>query len=536
MNDNADRELVERARAGDRAAFGLLVRRHQQAAMGVARRLVRDAETARELVQEALLEAYLSLERLREPERFGGWLCGIARHVCLNHLRAQKPAFSLAEELALRTKAAPDPQQLAEEHEERRQLRAAVDGLVPEQGEVVRLFYFERLSAKEVAARLGISVRAVNIRLHRARRLLGEILEPPEGLSAKRKQMRRIEMIEVKIADVIQRNGIAFVVLMEKEGNRFLTIQVGHWEGWSIAHGLVPMDQRYGDVTALGHTRQQKGDLIAELFGRTGLVVEEARIEVLDENVLLGVVKVRQGKKTHEVETRPSDVIALAVHAGSVVRVAEELMEQAGQVVPEESKDKPEQLFPGDKMLEKVGLTRGHFTDLERLHERFSRELAGVFSEAVGREVETDVAFVDQTTYGQLINALSKPSCTYAFSLEGLGGRGLMDISMPIVFGLLGLDERDPRALTEEERERIEPIARRLADGLEKMWAPLVPVAIEGLKLHQNPETIRLVAPEGHVGIYGFEVRAEGLTGLVGLCYPNALMVDPVLPRLELVG
>ena len=111
-----------------------------------------------------------------------------------------------------------------------------------------------------------------------------------------------------------------------------------------------------------------------------------------------------------------------------------------------------------------------------------------------------------------------------------------MDISMPIVFGLLGLDERDPRALTEEERERIEPVARRLADGLEKMWAPLVPVAIEGLKLHQNPETIRLVAPEGHVGIYGFEVRAEGFTGLVGLCYPNALMVDPVLPRLELVG
>ena len=536
MNDDTDRVLVERARSGDRAAFGLLVRRHQQTAMGVARRLVRDAETARELVQEALLEAYLSLEQLREPERFGGWLCSIARHVCLNHVRSQKPAFSLAEELALRMKAAPDPQQLAEEREERKRLRAAVDGLIPEQGEVVRLFYFEHLRAKEVAARLGISVRAVNIRLHRARRLLGEILEPPEGLSAKRKHMRRPEMIEVKIADVIQRNGIAFVVLMEQEGNRFLAIQVGHWEGWSIAHGLVPMDQRYGDVIAVGHTRQQKGDLIAELFGRTGLVVEEARIEVLDENVLLGVAKVRQGKKMHEVEARPSDVIALAVRTKSVVRVAEEVMERAGQVVPEEHREAPEQLFPGEKVLEKAILTRGHFTDLERLHERFSGELAGVFSEAVGREVETDVAFVDQTTYGQMINALSKPSCTYAFSLEGLGGRGFMDISMPIVFGLLGLEESEPRMLTEEERERIEPVARRLADGLEKMWAPLVPVAIEGLKLHQDPETIRLAAPEVHVGIYGFEVRAEGFTGLVGLCYPNALMVDPVLPRLELVG
>lgn len=272
MNNSADRELVERARAGDRAAFGLLVRRHQQ----------------------------------------------------------------------------------AEEREERRRLREAVDGLVPEQGEVVRLFYFERLSAREVAARLGISVRAVNTRLHRARRLLGEILEPPEIL--------------------------------------------------------------------------------------------------------------------------------------------------------------------------------------ERLHERFSVELSKVLSEAMGREVETEVAYVDQTTYGEAIDALSRPSCTYAFSLEGLGGEGFMDIPMPVIFGLLGLDECEPRALTEEEQRRVEPVALRLAEGLEKMWAPLVPVAIEGLRLHDDPETIRLVAPGVHVGIYGFEVKGEGFAGLVMLCYPNALMVDPVLPRLELVG
>ena len=60
---SSDKHLVQQARTGNKTAFGKLVERHYQSTLSVAIRLVSDSDMARQLVEEALLQAYLSLGR-----------------------------------------------------------------------------------------------------------------------------------------------------------------------------------------------------------------------------------------------------------------------------------------------------------------------------------------------------------------------------------------------------------------------------------------------------------------------------------------
>ncbi len=93
MDDKPETELVESARSGDKAAFGNLVDRYQGVVQRVAAGMVGDRDLARDLAQEAMLQAYLSLDRLRDADRFGSWLYGIVLNVCRSHLRDQKASL-----------------------------------------------------------------------------------------------------------------------------------------------------------------------------------------------------------------------------------------------------------------------------------------------------------------------------------------------------------------------------------------------------------------------------------------------------------
>lgn len=80
-------ELIERARSGDQAAFGELVRKHRTKAFEWARRIARDPHVAEDIVQEALLRAFLHLGTLANMERFLPWLHRIVRNEALMKLR-----------------------------------------------------------------------------------------------------------------------------------------------------------------------------------------------------------------------------------------------------------------------------------------------------------------------------------------------------------------------------------------------------------------------------------------------------------------
>ena len=84
-----DRELVHATRDGDKAAFGVLIDRHRRRAAAIASGLLGSGEDAEDVVQEAVLQAYLGLGRLRDPDAFGPWLGGITVNLARMRLRAR---------------------------------------------------------------------------------------------------------------------------------------------------------------------------------------------------------------------------------------------------------------------------------------------------------------------------------------------------------------------------------------------------------------------------------------------------------------
>src|SRR5579862_79612 len=83
-------KLVERARQGDRAAFGSLVEPWRGPLFGYIYRMVSLRQDAEDLLQDVLVRALESLPSFRRDSRFKSWLFGIATHVCLDHLRGKK--------------------------------------------------------------------------------------------------------------------------------------------------------------------------------------------------------------------------------------------------------------------------------------------------------------------------------------------------------------------------------------------------------------------------------------------------------------
>lgn len=186
MSEASDTELIFLALQGDKTAFGILVVRYQPMAQKVARRIVGNEDLAQEIVQDSMLQAYLSLEKLRDPECFKSWLYGIILNVCRNNLRRRKIiTFSLEitiENLGIEPLSIArrnfDPQQIVEQKELYTALTRAIDSLSDRNRLATILFYREQLSLQEVANRLDISVSAVKGRLHKARHQLRKQLLP----------------------------------------------------------------------------------------------------------------------------------------------------------------------------------------------------------------------------------------------------------------------------------------------------------------------------------------------------------------------
>lgn len=335
VEERTDCELVERARRGDKVAFGALVERHQGAARGIALRMVPYPEVVKDLVQEALLEAYLSLGRLRKAERFRSWLCGIVLNLCRNYWREHQrrgsrligmPEEGSPEWWQLQSRR-PGPEEVAEARELHHRVLEAIDGLPPTQRVATLLFYYEFLSLKEIAAVAGISVGAVKVRLYRARQQLREhIVElQPEIQPVVSIQARRSEMIKVQIADVIKLNGKTGVLLLDEEKERALPIWIGEFEAASIAMGVKDFSK----------PRPMTYHFIANLLQALGGKLEEVRVEALKEYTFYGVAKVQLGSQSVEIDARPSDVLALAAQTGSPIYVAEEVMEKEGRTIRE---------------------------------------------------------------------------------------------------------------------------------------------------------------------------------------------------------
>ena len=177
MNDKTPlASLVMDAREGDADAFGAVVRRFQDMAVGYGYSLLGNLHLAEDAAQEAFLEAYLCLPQLREPAAFPGWFRRIVFKHCdrLSRGRAEKlePLESARETVS----PSPTQAEAMEQREMKSQVWAAIDALPEHERVVVMLYYLSGYSQAEVSEFLDVPVTAIKKRLFSARPRLRELL------------------------------------------------------------------------------------------------------------------------------------------------------------------------------------------------------------------------------------------------------------------------------------------------------------------------------------------------------------------------
>ena len=168
------RSLVVRAQAGDIEAYGAVVRRFQDMACGYAHTVLGDFHLAEDAAQEAFVEAYRALGKLREPAAFPGWFRRIVFKHC-DRLTRRKRAPTVPLETACDVPSdGTDPSGMAEAGEMRDKVLEAIGSLPDHEREATTLFYINGYSQEEVADFLEVPVTTVKSRLHRSRNRLKE--------------------------------------------------------------------------------------------------------------------------------------------------------------------------------------------------------------------------------------------------------------------------------------------------------------------------------------------------------------------------
>jgi len=184
MGDEPDEPaLLEKARDGDRAAFGRLVRMHQRRVFACALQMLADAGEAEDAVQEAFLRAWRAIDRFDGRSELSTWLYRITVNVCLNTIRRRRrgQASDIADPRVPEPPADPtqgknDPGLTVESVELYRRLAKALDELSPSLRTTVVLVLIQGMPHKEAAAALGCPEGTIAWRIHEARRRLRVLL------------------------------------------------------------------------------------------------------------------------------------------------------------------------------------------------------------------------------------------------------------------------------------------------------------------------------------------------------------------------
>jgi RNA polymerase sigma-70 factor (ECF subfamily) len=169
-------ELVERARRGDREAFGVLAGGAVDRLYGIARLILHDAELAEDATQDALVRAWRDLPSLRDVERFDGWLYRLVVRACADagrHRRRWRATLAvLPREPAELDRAT----ELADRDQVERGLRRLNDA----QRTILVLTFYLGFPPGEVAEALDIPIGTAKSRLHYAIQALKAALAADE--------------------------------------------------------------------------------------------------------------------------------------------------------------------------------------------------------------------------------------------------------------------------------------------------------------------------------------------------------------------
>ena len=175
-SDVDDLAFVQRCRAGDTAAFEVIVLRYQRVLFTVALRMLGNYAVAADAAQNAFVKAYEKLDTFDGSRKFFSWLYRILVNECLNTRRDARALEEISPNLADNS----TPADTFEAAERRRRVQAAILALPVDYREVVVLRHFAELSYEEIGEALHVPAKTVKSRLHTAKERLAAALRELE--------------------------------------------------------------------------------------------------------------------------------------------------------------------------------------------------------------------------------------------------------------------------------------------------------------------------------------------------------------------
>jgi RNA polymerase sigma-70 factor (ECF subfamily) len=189
MSDSAvgDNLLIDRAKAGDRSAFDMLVAKHERRAYQYAYRLTTSQDEAMDIVAEAFVRVFNAIQNFRGQSAFTTWLYRIITNCYLDLKKKDKSKYTVSIDSAVDHTGAEverqiidpngGPDSTVEKHERERVIQAALKKLPEYQQAMLLMYHVEMLSYEEIAESLDLPLGTVKSRLNRARISLREILQ-----------------------------------------------------------------------------------------------------------------------------------------------------------------------------------------------------------------------------------------------------------------------------------------------------------------------------------------------------------------------
>jgi len=172
-----DPQLVARAQEGDLPAFEELVKKYQREIYGLACRLVLDAEEAKDLAQQAFLQAFVHIRSFRQQAQFRTWLFRIAINQCYNFLKTKKKYGDPVDYEEFTLVGGESPEEELVTKDERRRLYAALNRLPAKQRAVITLKLEQGLSYEEISRVLGGTAGAARVNYCQAIKTLRKYLQ-----------------------------------------------------------------------------------------------------------------------------------------------------------------------------------------------------------------------------------------------------------------------------------------------------------------------------------------------------------------------
>lgn len=190
MIEDPDKELVTKAQAGDKAAFGTLVNRYYEMVYAVAYGVLNNHELARDACQEVFIKAYKEIVRFEGKSKFKTWLYRVSMNASIDSHRKKHPMESIdatdvsdEEDKApmIIVDDAPGPREMAWRAELSDLWKDALEQISADHRAVLLLREWDGLSYDEIAEILKVEVGTVMSRLFYARKKMAEILGPKLG-------------------------------------------------------------------------------------------------------------------------------------------------------------------------------------------------------------------------------------------------------------------------------------------------------------------------------------------------------------------